>query len=244
MKNIYIWSITILLMVAPELKAQITETYTDAWFLLLNDYKVNERWTIGNELHWRNVNFLKDKEQLLIRPYVDYHVNENVVFTAGYTYIRSYPYRELAVPLTRPEHNIWEQVTLNHSANKFTFSHRYRLEHRFQGLFSLGDADVFEVDGYQFSNRFRYRFTVRHPIGEKYFIHVFDELWIRTDDNFQNANFDRNWLYLGLGRNLTAHSNIQLAYLHQMIRLNALLNERHPTLQLTYQHRFERSLKN
>ncbi|MEQ9301201.1 MAG: DUF2490 domain-containing protein [Cyclobacteriaceae bacterium] len=234
-----IWCLAILLMVTPALKAQVTEDYTDAWFLLLTDYKVNERWTLGNELHWRNVNFLKDKEQLLVRPYVDYHANENVTFSAGYTYIRSYPYRQEAFKITRPEHNVWEQVTLQHGSGKFTLSHRYRLEHRFQGVFRPDDSGQFEVDGYEFTNRFRYRFTLKHPIGEKYFLHIFDELWVKADDDFQNAHFDRNWLYLGLGRKLGTHSNVQIAYLHQMIRLNALLYERHPTLQLTYQHRFE-----
>lgn len=234
----YTWCLAILLMVTPELKSQITEGYTDVWFLLLNDYKVSERWTIGNELHWRNVNFLKDKEQLLIRPYVDYHANENVTFSGGYTYIRSYPYRQEAFEITRSEHNIWSQVTLHHKSNKFVFSHRYRLEHRFQGAIKLADIGGLEINGYDFTNRFRYRLTIKHPIGEKYFVHAFDELWIRTEGDFQNANFDRNWLYIGLGRKFGEHSNIQLAYLHQIIRLLPLVYERHPTLQLIYQHRF------
>ena len=241
MKKILLWCVFSFL-ISTYAKAQITEQYTDAWFLLLTDYKFSDRWALGNEVHWRNVRFLKDKAQLLIRPYVDYHVNQSAVFSAGYTFIRSYPYKETAVQLTRPEHNAWGQVTLQHHADKFTFLHRYRLEHRFQGIFATDHTGALVVDGFDFSNRFRYRFTIRHPLGEKYFLHLFDELWIDTDGDFKNAGFDRNWLYLGCGRNLTAHSNIQMAYQHQSIKVNEMLYERHPTLQLTYQHRFERTM--
>lgn len=217
-------------------EAQQTQTYSDAWLLLLNHVELNDRWVLGNELHWRSTHFLGDKEQLLIRPFVTYRTT-NVDYSAGYSYIKSYPYRSETVQLAKPEHNVWEQVTLKHQSGKFSFAHRYRLEHRFQGVL-VETANEPKVESYAFSNRFRYRLTVKHPIGERYFIHAFNELWVRMNDDFGQVKFDRNWLYLGLGRKLKEGANIQLAYLHQSIQLSNGDYERHPTLQLTLQYDF------
>ena len=63
-------------------EAQQTQTYSDAWLLLLNHVELNDRWVLGNELHWRSTHFLGDKEQLLIRPFVTYRTT-NVDYSAG-----------------------------------------------------------------------------------------------------------------------------------------------------------------
>lgn len=217
-------------------KAQETKTYSDVWFLLLNHIELSDHWVVGNELHWRSTHFLRDKEQLLIRPFITYR-KPSVEYSGGYSYIRSFPYKSEVIRLARPEHNIWEQVTLKHHSGKFSLAHRYRLEHRFQGIL-VETANEPKVESYAFSNRFRYRLTVKHPIGERYFIHAFNEVWVRMNNDFGQSKFDRNWLYVGLGRKISESANIQLAYLHQSIQLSNGEYERHPTLQLTLQYDF------
>jgi len=219
--------------------AQETKSYNDAWFFLLNNYNFSENWSAGSEIHCRNTNFLGDKEQLILRPFVTYTQNETFSYTVGYSYLRSYPYTENAIPETKPEHNVWEQININHNHNKLSFSHRFRLEHRFQGDLLQNTAGNFEVDGFSFSNRFRYRFTIQRPITEKLFAHVFKELWIGMADDFKNPRYDRNWLYLGLGYKVFKQGNVQLGYMHQNIKKSEQLYESHPTLLLTFVYNFD-----
>ncbi|WP_196885632.1 DUF2490 domain-containing protein [Aureivirga sp. CE67] len=216
-------------------KAQEKQERSDAWFLLLNHYNINEKWSVGNEFHWRQTNFLSDKSQLILRPFVNYKINKNVIATAGYSYLLNFADTNPASDVNLPEHNIWEQVTLKHSSGKLKFSHRYRVEHRFRGTYN---ADLTEIEEYKFTNRGRYRLTLKHPIGEKYFVHVFDELWFNLGENFDQVDFDRNWLYLGLGRKVFDHGNIQLGYVHQYIKSNNDLYFVRPTVQLTVQYDF------
>ncbi|WP_420577471.1 DUF2490 domain-containing protein [Ekhidna sp.] len=210
---------------------------SEFWFLLLNHYKINEKWTVGNELHIRRTDFLSDNKQFILRPFVNFTPGESVIYSVGYSYIKTHPYGEYPLPGTLPEHNFWEQVTINQTLGKSTFSHRYRMEHRYQGnLIERPPGGAVEIDGYNFSNRFRYRLTWRKPLSDKYFIHVFDELWVSTDGNFRQATYNQNWIYAGIGKNV-GNGNIQLAYLHQHASADEIV-ERHPSLQVTFQYDF------
>ncbi len=216
------------------LKSQEIHGNTDIWFLLLNHYKINDRWSLGNEFHMRYSDFLNEEEQLLIRPFINYHANPNVVISFGYTFINTYPYGDYPVPSNKPENNIWEQVTLIQDIGRASIQHRYRWENRWQGnLVQDIPGGPSMVDGFSYSNRFRYRITIRRPINDRFFINVFDELWFAMDKKLRNVNYDRNWIYLGLGININEKLSIQAAYLHQYVKNNPTRYERHPTLQIT-----------
>ncbi|MEQ9467592.1 MAG: DUF2490 domain-containing protein [Ekhidna sp.] len=218
------------------LDAQETHGDSEFWFLLLNHYKINEQWTVGNELHIRQTEFISEKKQFILRPFVNFMPGESVIYSAGYSYINTQPYGKYPLPIAQPEHNFWEQVTVNQTLNKTSLSHRYRMEHRYQGNLVEMSPGEFEVNGHNFSNRFRYRLTIRQPISEKYFIQAFDELWVSMDKKFKQASYNQNWIYVGLGRNIK-QGNVQLAYLHQHASANGIV-ERHPTFQVTVQYDF------
>ena len=92
------------------LKAQEVEKgKTNSWFSLLNRVELSEKWSISNELHERTGAFLRDQGQFLIRPSLDYHLNRQVEFSLGYTYIHYNPYKSYNLPIERNENNIWER---------------------------------------------------------------------------------------------------------------------------------------
>ncbi|MEQ8905940.1 DUF2490 domain-containing protein [Ekhidna sp.] len=220
-----------------ETLSQETHGDPEFWFLLLNHYEINEKWTVGNEVHIRRTDWFSDQKQFILRPFVNFKPGESVIYTAGYSYISTEPYGKYPLPATLPEHNFWEQVTVNQSLGKTTLSHRYRMEHRYQGnQIERPPGGTIERDGYNFSNRFRYRLTLRKPISEDYFIHIFDELWVSADSKFKQASYNQNWIYLGFGRNV-GNGNVQLAYLHQHASSDGIV-ERHPSLQVTFQYDF------
>lgn len=205
----------------------------DVWFLLLNNYKINEKWSVGNELHMRYTDYLSSKQQLLERPFVNYHFNSKVTATAGYTFINTWPYGDFPLPTEKPENNVWEQINLKQTINKWVIQHRYRLEQRWQGDLVQQSDGTFMVDGYTFSQRFRYRLTVTVPLSEKYFINAFDEIWLRSESSREDIHYDRNWVYVGLGYHISSLISIQTAFLHQYIQNNPARYERHSGVQFT-----------
>ena len=220
--------------------AQAQEVFgkSDVWFMLLNHVKLSDKIQLGNELHIRRDDGLKDQEQFLIRPYLDYTANKNVVLTVGYTYISTSPYGKYPFAIKKPESNFWEQITLKHEVGNFKLAHRYRMEHRFKGRIVPDNNGGSEINGTDFANRFRYRFTLKKDLTGKLFVHAFDEIWFNVSKDVKPESFDRNWFFAAMGWHAFEHGNIQLGYLKQWIRSNSNRFERHPTLQVVVQRDF------
>lgn len=224
-----------------------TEVYgdNDVWFLLLNKVQLSEKWSFLNETHLRRHQWLEQKEQFLLRPGVNYTFNPAVTATAGYTYIRTYPYGEYPLAISVPENNVWEQITLSHNiTEQVSMSHRYRIEHRWIGSIRNDGVTPPNIDGTRFTQRFRYRLTANFPIittgeGTRLYGHVFDELWFNLRDELHVAGFDRNWLYLGVGYRFSPAARLEVAFLDQWINQPNDRYEHNPTLQFTIGYDFD-----
>jgi len=235
MKNMKKYLLTLVLTASLyQTYGQITERHFNTWWTKLTSIELNENWSLGTELHVRRSDGLEKWQQFLFRPYFDYHVNEHITASAGYTYIMSYPYREGSINLVIPEHNFWEQITLNHSSGKLKFSHRYRLEHRFIGNVKIEESEA-QIDGNRFTQRFRYRYTLSFPIlsSEKWFIAAFDEIWINMERGILPTSLNQNWLHAALGYNLGSVGNLQVGYLNQIIVRGSGELESNATIQTT-----------
>ena len=213
----------------------------DVWFLLLNKTDLSDRWSLFNEVHLRRHQWLAQQEQFLLRPAVNYAFNDAVVATVGYTYIRTGQYGQYPLPVDVPENNVWEQITLSHNITKqVAIHHRYRIEHRWIGAIAQDNLFPPRVDGTRFAQRFRYRLTANFPIvktdaGTRLYGHVFDELWVNLRDELHVMNFDRNWIYLGLGYRFSPETRLEVAFLDQWINHPAANRYEHnPTLQFTF----------
>lgn len=193
---------------------------TEVWFLMLNKYQINEKWTVGNEFHLRRHDLLAEQKQLIVRPWVDYHAAPGFVASFGYSYIRTFPHGAFDVGADLNEHNIWEQVTLSHSPWTFLeFSHRLRLEHRWSEIQPQQDDEDIPIE---FRNRFRYRLTAKVDISERWYVHIFDELWVNVNEGIYVSSFDRNWIYIGAGYRFTDKIAVELAFLDQWDNLGPL----------------------
>ncbi|SMD31949.1 Protein of unknown function [Reichenbachiella faecimaris] len=227
----------ILLFSVVDVCGQEVEGELGGWFLILNHYSINEKWRVGNELHVRRNYGIKEQEQFLIRPYIDYKLNENAILTAGYTYLKTSQVAQTQLPIAVPENNVWEQLTLNQTYGKLMISHRYRMEHRFIGMPEEDAQGDYVIDGHKFANRFRYRLTVKRDLGDIWFAHLFNEVWIHQD-GLKPSSFDRNWLYAGVGYRVAKTGNVQLGYMHQWVKSGSENYMKRPTLQLTLQYDF------
>lgn len=226
-KAIVIYLILLSCIMLNKLNAQVVEKgETNSWFTLLNRLEINDRWSISNEIHERTGAFLHSQGHFLVRPSIDYHLNKEVEFSLGYTYIHSTPYKPYSLPLERNENNIWEQVLLKNTFGKVKLLHRFRQEHRWVNHIEETNGDYL-LNGNDFSNRFRYRFIVSFDIYKfkksehKLFATAWDEIWILQSNNLAPKDFNRNWLYLGIGFTFNSTANIQAGFLQQYDKVGA-----------------------
>jgi hypothetical protein len=214
---------------------RITDSQFDTWWSNVNTYNLRPKWYLSSELHIRRTNGFKNWQQFLIRPAANFKLNENVHFTLGYTYILSYPYGNQTIHIATPEHNVWEQVTLKHKIGRVGFSHRYRFEQRFIGNRVSDENGKYHLDGFNFRERFRYRLTATIPLtaNKRWFVSAFDEIWLNQQD-FLPIGLNQNWAYLGAGFEFNKRGNVQLGFLHQLVKNGDGIHfESNPTLQFT-----------
>jgi len=202
----------------------VTKGDVNTWFLLLNRFSLSDKFAITNEIHERTGSFMSNQGSFILRPSIDYALNDNVELSAGYSYVRSWPYAPYTQPIARNEHNIWEQAMLKSNVGKVTIQHRFRFEHRWvDNIKSVNSATGpdYYIEGSTFSNRFRYRFILGFDLlkinngKNTIFFNSFDELWINQSDNLMPNSFARNWIYTGLGYKFSPDFNIQLGHMHQ-----------------------------
>lgn len=201
----------------------VTKGDVNTWFLLVNRFYLSDKFAFSNELHERTGSFLSNQGTIIIRPSIDYALNEHVELSAGYSFVRSSPYAPYSQPIAKNEHNVWEQAMLKSAVGKVTIQHRFRFEQRFIQHIDAPTkpGETFMLNGTDYANRFRYRFILSFDIlktnngKSSIFFNGFDELWINQSDNFMPNSFARNWIYTGLGYKFNKDFNIQLAHMHQ-----------------------------
>ena len=174
------------------------------WLMFFNRTEIAEKWSIHTEIQDRSYAIGHDKEQLLIRGGMNYHLKKNLWITAGYGYIESYPPDD-ALGNTVLEHRIWQQGLYFHTLGRFFVEHRGRVEQRFVG------AD--------YRDRIRYRLLVNAPINKErmgpktLFISVYDEVFF----HLENSPYDRNRFYTALGYQFNRSVNVQAGWLAQNV---------------------------
>lgn len=178
-------------------------THHSSWNGIILKVKIDSTFYVSSEFHFRRTNFLKDREQFIGRPSVHFTPNKTYDFALGYSYIRNYSFSDYSNPINANEHNIWQQVQLNHTHKKLNFKHRFRLEEIFIDKIVQSINGVNSINGSNYKNRFRYRFTLTKPImkvfeNKKIYVKIFDEFFINLQDGIRPKSLNQNWFYIGL----------------------------------------------
>lgn len=219
------------------------DSQSHAWVMYTGNHKLSEKWGIHTEYQWRRSDFFQDWQQSLMRLGVEYYNKENVQFTVGYGWIKTFPYGSQPIAHSNNEHRIWEQMILKNKVGRFDFQHRYRLEQRFIENWQLNNSNEFNVDGFLFRQRVRYRLLITLPLSRKemkdntLFLAVYDEPFLGFGKGIGKNILDQNRLYGALGWRFNKDFNVQLGYMNQyVIKSDGIKAERNHTLQigLTY----------
>jgi len=218
---------------------EITDGNLNSWFLQFSRLEINEKWSVTNEVHYRTGEFLSNPGQLLIRPSIDYHLNKEVEFSIGYTFVHADPFEPYSLPIPADEHNIWWQAWIKNRIGVVELQHRFRQEHRWQDNIEQRDESTYVKNGTHFNNRFRYRFVVDFNLlnlenGHSLFCLIFDEVWLSQNDQLLFTDLNRNWLYGGFGYRFSADSNVQLGFNYQSDKVGTGQFINSPVILLSY----------
>lgn len=155
----------------------------------------------NNEDVQDKLNTHQHEAQLLIRPAVGYDLGKGFSVWQGYGWTPSHQ------PVFRNEHQLWQQLLVEHKFKRLNLVNRTRLEERF-----ISDAGNTPL-------HLRNLTRVSYPLGksQKWAIVLYDELFVNL--NFaQNlpgprSGLDQNWTFAGINRKFNKHINIDLGYL-------------------------------
>lgn len=199
--------------------SRISESNTIGWFTTTITPKISKKISLHAEYQWRRARLVKDWQQSLLRTGITYKIHPQVSLQAGYAWVPTFPYGTYtlaAVPRIFPEHRIYEQVVLQSTVGKAALTNRLRLEQRWLGRFATIDA---KEPAFVFLNRFRYMPRVDYPIGDKWYVAAYDEIFIGFGKNVGENVFDQNRVSALVGYKTSDHFRIEGGFLNQTVQL-------------------------
>lgn len=189
---------------------RVIDFNTHLWTVYSGDHPVSERWGLHFDGQWRRAEFGGKWQQLLLRPGVNFALTRRVQLTAGYAYIRTYPYGEFPARAAFPEHRLYQQVQVTHGWGMMRVQHRSRLEQRF-----VGTAGP-QPRTWTYQNRFRQQVRVEAPLRDSWYLPVFNEIFIGLPPNYGARVFDQNRLFAGVGR-AAGRVKVEAGYLNHFV---------------------------
>lgn len=198
------------------------------WLQTFNTISLNKKWSLHLEYQWRREEGVKHWQQSLLRIGANYKLNENITAHLGYGWIETFSYGDhpIANNGTFPEHRIYEQLSFRQPINRWTFSHRFRIEQRWLGRVVAGTDR--EIEGWNYLHRFRYHFRAQHPFWAKgdqqFYGAAADEIFIGAGKKVGVNIFDQNRIFLLLGYKLNKKLSLEAGYFNQTLQQGRRVN--------------------
>jgi len=170
---------------------------TGLWAIATAKRGLNEKWAASLSGQLRFHRDMGSLERVVLRPSLDYRVNQRITATAGYDahFIRS--------PADKIEQRLWEQLLYQVPTGGFNLSGRLRLEQRF----------IEHVSGT--AVRLRIFAKATRPLAKgPWYAALRNEVAFGLNGlpGGPRDGFDQNRLFLGLGRLLSPRTKIEFGY--------------------------------
>jgi Protein of unknown function (DUF2490) len=220
-----LWTLCSVLL-SPAQVDRVVERGQHAWLSHWGDHRVANKWSLHTELHLRRAEMGALAQQLLLRPAVNYHMNEQTLLTAGYSYYENYRFGEFPLRFANWEHHAYAQAQLTHRLGKLALAHRYRIEHRWIAQVVPNASGTGEFDEYRTSQRLRYRLWFIYPLGkkERFSANAYWELFLLTRRANGVDGFGQNRLSAMVGYKPSKEVNLLLGYLQQDLQRSGAAN--------------------
>ena len=136
----------------------------NAWFSTYGEVGIAGKWGAMYDFSMRRSGPVDELYALFARAGVTYAINPSVRVAIGLNRSETWPYGDVPIAYRTPERRIWEQLQLTHAAGRVGFTHRYRLEQRWQGHKNPPDDGV---TNWVRTSRFRYQVRATVPLQGK-----------------------------------------------------------------------------
>lgn len=198
------------------------------WLQTINTISLSKKWSAHVEYQWRREAGLKYGQQSLLRTGINYKLHENITAHIGYAWIETYPYGDypIAANGTFPEHRLYEQISFRQPLNKWTFTHRFRIEQRWLGRVKAGTERL--IESWAFLHRFRYQFRMQYPFCNKgnqsLYAAAADEILIGAGKDVGVNIFDQNRIFLLFGYKFSKRFSLEGGYMNQTLQQGRRIN--------------------
>lgn len=202
------------------------------WLQTFNTISIHEKWSLHLEYQWRRENGFKNWQQSLLRVGTNYKLNDAVTAHMGYGWIETFPYGDypIASAGTFPEHRLYEQITFRQPINKWTFTHRFRIEQRWLGKVKNNTESKREIESWTFLNRFRYQFRSQYAFWKKndqqFYGVLADEIFIAAGKNLGTNIFDQNRFFAMMGYRMTKNIALEFGYINQTLQQGKMIDDK------------------
>lgn len=191
------------------------------WLNYVGDHPiVGSKWGIHLEAQERRSDLGDDRQQLLLRPGMNYQLNPSTMLSFGYCHVETYPYGDYPALHEFPEHRLWQQVSHTTSWLGLDWTHRLRLEQRWIGEMEQYGDGGWNVEHWRFENRLRYMLRTTIPLtpSKKTYLAFSDEVFFNFGSNVDGNDFDQNRAFIGIGHKINDTTKVELGFMEQTIQ--------------------------
>ena len=195
------------------------------WMPLTASVKVKGPVSLHLEYQWRRDAWGTAPQQSLLRAGITYRITPNLSAQAGYGLIHTYAYGDYPIASmgTFPENRLYQQLQWQAVYPKGTETiQRLRLEQRW--------LKPNPAAPWSYLNRLRYLTRVHQTLGapekSNVYLIAWDELFIGFGKQLNLNIFDQNRAFIGVGRKMNAHWNLEAGALSQILQQPRAVNNK------------------
>ena len=216
---------------AQEIREVATHNHT--WLMAFGNHRIYDAVGVHTEYQFRRTGLGQDWQQSLLRIGLDWHRDERHFASAGYGWIRSFPYGDKPIAEAFDEHRIWQQLISKSSTGNFKWLHRYRLEQRYMD----------RATGASWQNRTRYfvQLSWSLPKHPEWSISAYEEVFIglrKAEQRVDNL-LQQNRISLGLNYRFDKGTSVQFGWLLQSLWKGDGRGEQNQTLLIGLRHNLD-----
>ncbi len=201
---------------------KLTDSNGHLWLNYVGDHPLGDGpWGLHLEVQTRRADMGDEWQQLLVRPGINYQISPTLSVSAGWAYVKTWPYGDYPVPAAFPEHRAWEQVQHHFQFLGLDWTQRLRLEQRWLGEMARdAGGDDYDLADWRYENRLRYLLRTSVPLtaSGKTYLALWDEVFFNFGRNVSGNDFDQNRAFIGLGQKLGGTTRLEVGYMEQTLR--------------------------
>lgn len=205
---------------------RIKDKNSIGWYALNASLKLDNKWSLIGEFQWRRVHLISDPQQNVFKLAINRVVYPGVNIRAGLGLAESFNYGD--IPLNTfgkqfTEHRAYEMVGLNNKFGVLESTHRFMLEQRWVGRYSV--ASLEKEDESVYTNRFRYMYRAQIPLkgreitDKTAYAAIYDEVFVGFGKNVNENVFDQNRFGILIGYRFSPRVKAEGGYLNQIAQL-------------------------